>query len=784
MEKIKRILFIVLLLFLLSSFVSAIDVTKCIGYWTMDDADISGSTYDDLSSKNHDGTANEAITSINGKISEARNFTGSDTNYISMGDVNDYEATTTFSVTSWVNVSKIITVASGGQYPISKQLDVSNWHGWIIMVRDADSDSINELEYYCDTSSGGDPYVTGLEIPINIWTFIALVINTTHSCTSVNAGALSCVASVCGYENTVANFAISGRNGGGWQDYSEDIDEIAVWNKTLTSAELSELYNGGAGLSYPFTTGDSITPIIKLILTNNSWQVTRNLNFTFNATTNDNFKNCSVWTNETSWSLKHSNLSAVINNTIYGINETFSSDSNFLWNIYCCDTFGNCAFNNTNYTIKIDSTPPRYNSNVSNTTLAYNLDYVLLMVNFTDSIIGLNYTWIGNNFTGTWLNETPIARNSVLNYNHTNITRITVGDNRTICWRGYANDSLGNFNQTNIACFDTKGQLPLVTLVLPTNANTENSYSVTFTFNATTNDNFADCSLYDNETSWSIKSSNTSQILNNTNSNLNKTYSAEGIYVWNVYCCDLYSNCNFSVSNYTLTVSIPITSGISGTIEGLPTALWISTMGGSCIEQVQKYKNCFTPDDSGNCVAGCKEGYTCSGDYICYQATTNKCEQKETFLGRLKDSCSYNNSICEDAETPLVSDCEITTDSISCKGDRCIFNEIWFAKIVLIVLIILIVTYKKEYQFFIALGMLFLIISFSNVNIGKPIYNQQITNTTVEIPQEMINDNLMMKYGSKILPKNPTVGFLIIVIILFLLLRYLFSKVGTRWEKR
>lgn len=35
--------------------------------------------------------------------------------------------------------------------------------------------------------------------------------------------------------------------------YRNKLDEIGVWNRALSDAEISELYNGGAGLSYPFT---------------------------------------------------------------------------------------------------------------------------------------------------------------------------------------------------------------------------------------------------------------------------------------------------------------------------------------------------------------------------------------------------------------------------------------------------------------------------------------------------------------------------------------------------
>lgn len=34
--------------------------------------------------------------------------------------------------------------------------------------------------------------------------------------------------------------------------FSGDVDEVGVWQRELTTAEISELYNSGAGLAYPF----------------------------------------------------------------------------------------------------------------------------------------------------------------------------------------------------------------------------------------------------------------------------------------------------------------------------------------------------------------------------------------------------------------------------------------------------------------------------------------------------------------------------------------------------
>jgi hypothetical protein len=53
---------------------------------------------------------------------------------------------------------------------------------------------------------------------------------------------------------TEENFTIGSRKTDSTYDLSFDgtIDEIGVWNRALTAAEVATLYNSGAGLSYPF----------------------------------------------------------------------------------------------------------------------------------------------------------------------------------------------------------------------------------------------------------------------------------------------------------------------------------------------------------------------------------------------------------------------------------------------------------------------------------------------------------------------------------------------------
>lgn len=37
-------------------------------------------------------------------------------------------------------------------------------------------------------------------------------------------------------------------NGGLW--YARELDEVGMWNRSLTIQEISDLYNGGSGLTY------------------------------------------------------------------------------------------------------------------------------------------------------------------------------------------------------------------------------------------------------------------------------------------------------------------------------------------------------------------------------------------------------------------------------------------------------------------------------------------------------------------------------------------------------
>lgn len=93
--------------------------------------------------------------------------------------------------------------------------DIKDWHHWVFTYET----STKEKRIYTDGSPNGSA-------------------TTTHGATL--------------YDNT-ADFYL-GRETVGFAslDREKDMDEVGIWNRVLTEAEVTELYNGGAGLAYPF----------------------------------------------------------------------------------------------------------------------------------------------------------------------------------------------------------------------------------------------------------------------------------------------------------------------------------------------------------------------------------------------------------------------------------------------------------------------------------------------------------------------------------------------------
>lgn len=197
-------------------------------------------------SNDYFGSNNGTDTSVTygtayGKVNEGGNYNGS-TSYSSMGNVMAFEYTQPFSIAAWVYNN-----SSGASNIISKQQNTSPYAGYGIGTT-----SGGTLQFFLYNGSGFvDNFPSSY---IGTWTFIVA----TYDGSNTDAGITLYVngASVAKsnqlnvpFTSTIVStnpFQLSGR-GGSNNLYNGYLDEIGVWNRVLTSGEISELYHSGLG---------------------------------------------------------------------------------------------------------------------------------------------------------------------------------------------------------------------------------------------------------------------------------------------------------------------------------------------------------------------------------------------------------------------------------------------------------------------------------------------------------------------------------------------------------
>jgi len=221
------------------SFVSADLTTDIKSYWKFD-----GNAIDSVGS--NDGTVTGATYTASGKINKAYDFDGIN-DYISFSDFGSVKS---FSI--WIKPDVAITTSSGGSGIF--EFDGTHNAVWLGFFTGAFSNELITLTtsgstdnyFYWDTSDIGVSSIT------TDWHLISFVWSSADSNYHLYYNGVD-----CGLGNTFGspveldfNAPYFGRRGTSY--FNGILDEPAIWNRALTSTEISELYNSGTGLQYPF----------------------------------------------------------------------------------------------------------------------------------------------------------------------------------------------------------------------------------------------------------------------------------------------------------------------------------------------------------------------------------------------------------------------------------------------------------------------------------------------------------------------------------------------------
>lgn len=210
-----------------------------VSYWQCDEA--SGNLLDAHGS--NDLTDVNTVGSAAGKINNGRDFeranseaaTHADNADLSTGDID-------FTFSLWFNPESM----NNDQVMLAKASTVPVFEYTIRLHFD------NKPEFHVVAAGGSASVAWGSTVSPSTWYHLVAIHDSVNNQIAIiiNDGTPVTVAHTHGVRDGTGGFAF-GREGDRTVDHWDGIiDEVGFWKRVLTSGEITQLYNGGSGLSY------------------------------------------------------------------------------------------------------------------------------------------------------------------------------------------------------------------------------------------------------------------------------------------------------------------------------------------------------------------------------------------------------------------------------------------------------------------------------------------------------------------------------------------------------
>jgi len=212
-------------------------IDNLISYWKLDET--SGTVLDAHGSNN--GTNHGATPNVSGKINTAYSFDGSD-DYIELSEI-PFTGSGNFSIFAWIKTSDSgnrITIINFGTTGISYNQELYLYKG-------------TDDKLHFDLRNVPGP-ISAETINDNSWHHVG-VTNTGGTIQlwvdgSPSGSSMSMSPNITSGDQSIGVAEATSYPSAYW---SGEIDEVGIWTRALSSDEITELYNNGNGLAYPFT---------------------------------------------------------------------------------------------------------------------------------------------------------------------------------------------------------------------------------------------------------------------------------------------------------------------------------------------------------------------------------------------------------------------------------------------------------------------------------------------------------------------------------------------------
>ncbi len=372
----------------------------------------------------------------------------------------------------------------------------------------------------------------------NTWQMLTFVFNDTNGVlyingTRVGQGAYTPVNLSDGAGDIALMQKYDGDNA---RSYNGTMDELGIWNRTLTASEITDLYNDGNGLTYDPDPTEGPTVDLNNPADSQTFTLV-NVSFDCNASDNVEVANMSLY------------IDGAINTTVTGNSTTTAglttdlnfNDGSYEWTCGAFDDEANVGFASANRTFVINTTPA---ATFETPTPA---DFTNLTVPFFDVNASTTETYFRNQTflvysSGGVLYSQRTHTNSTRNVNYTNVPD------------GDYNISV-EFCTTTHQCNVTNRTLsidltPAISLVDPTPTSFTNTSGSNITMNVTLTEGF-----FQNLTFFIYDSTGLFDSRTHTNSTRIASFQniAAGDYNISAQTCTTTSSCN-STENRSITI--------------------------------------------------------------------------------------------------------------------------------------------------------------------------------------------------------------------------------------
>lgn len=389
-----------------------------ISYYKLDET--SGTTAIDSVGSNN-GTNNGATVNVSGKINTAYSFDGTN-DYIDLGTTRIIDTSSDFTISSWVKwtstgyVAGSIFARDGGGAG-QNEFSLMRWPGGgnneNILFNVGNSNVVTNADLLGD---GAWHHIVGVKSGSTLYIYVDGSLDKSGAFGST---VLYSVSTKIGARGSVSNY------------FGGTIDEIGVWSRALSSTEITQLYNGGSGISYTNYFGAIIT-LNSPVNAYNSTSQSIIFNGTVNAGSGDTLANVSLIIDGV---YNETNTSGIDGEYLFS---KTMSEGEHNWTLEGCEVTNGCT-NASVRTFTVDTLSPIIEINSPTGTFNYLNESYNLTLNFTATDAHLDTCIWNYNSTNTTIscnNGTPTI--SYFNYEQDK-------NNGTL----FINDTLGNVNSSS-----------------------------------------------------------------------------------------------------------------------------------------------------------------------------------------------------------------------------------------------------------------------------------------------------------------------------------------------